>query len=185
MQLTRHTLRLGALGLLLFPILAGCGGGGGGGNGNPGTGTTGIGVNSGVNSGNNSSSQNPVTASGTLPNGLTGTLTENSATVSVGGTVTYTLTLANNTAGAITVQAPSATAPPVYLVVNDASGTAVYNPMPAPPLTTVTLATGQSLSQSVPVQLPGVAGNYTAKANFSLSDGTANTVVGPLTVTAQ
>ena len=170
MQMTRHTLRLSALGLLLFPILAGCGGGGGGGNGNSGTGTTGTtngttGTTNGT-SGNNNGNQNPVTASAVLPDGLTGTLTESSATVSVGGTVTYTLTLANNTAGAITISAPSATTPPVYFVVNDPSGVAVYNPMPAPPLTTVTLATGQSLSQSVPVQLPAAAGAYTSKASF-------------------
>lgn len=160
--------------------MAGCGGGGG--NGNSGGGTTG--TNSGTTGNNNGGNQNPVTATGTLPDGLTGTLTESANTVSVGGTVTYTLTLTNGTGGAITIQAPSETTPPAYLVVTNSSGTAVYDPMPAPPLTTVTLAVGQSLSQTASVSL-APAGAYTAKANFSLSDGTANTVVGPLTVTAQ
>lgn len=60
-----------------------------------------------------------------------------------------------------------------------------YDTIPPPPLTDVALAPGQSLSQSVPLSVFATAGAYKTTGSFSFSDGTAATVVGPLTVTAQ
>ncbi len=186
MQSLRHALRLCGLGTALLPLLAGCGGGGGGGNGNTGGGTTGTTGTTGNNNGGNPTlSVSALTAT----KGLTATLSESQSTVGVGGTVTYTLTLTNPITGTTqTLNVPSVTAPSAVLIVSDSSGNKVYNPIPAPPFIIVALAPGQSLTETVPVQVFAPAGTYSATATFSFpadSPPPPVTSVGPLTVTAQ
>ena len=173
MQSLSHTLRLCALGTLLLPILAGCGGGGGGGNGNSGG--------SGTNNGGNN---NPVSVSVVEANGLTASLTETTNTVAVGGTVTYTLALTNNTSAAIVTNAFSARDLPANFRVFNSAGTTVYAPLPyAPQLNTISVAPGQSVTATQTVATFPTAGVYNATATFA--DTLSNVSVGPLTVTAQ
>ena len=148
----------------------------------------------------------PRSVSTTLSNGLTGTLTEDRSTVTVGGTVNYTLTLTNSTAQPITYQpALSGTFfsnAPAYLAVTDPSGKLAF---PTGVLAqfggtgpSTTLAPGQSMSGTVAVgssSLAGqggyvAAGQYTAAASFVVSSGASggmvnSAVTGPLPVTVQ
>ena len=174
MQSLRQTRLVRGFQLCLFgaaaiPLLAGCGGGGGGGGG----GTT---------------TPPPNTSISVIakPSSLTATLSENTAAVAVGGTVTYTLTLTNTTGAAVTINAVSAapTQPAAGLIVRDAAGNVVYSPLPGtPPFGTATLAPGQSLSGTQSVTTFAAAGVYSATATFA--DTSPATTVGPLTVTAQ
>ena len=150
----------------------------------------------------------PRSVSSTLSNGLTATLTEDRSTVSVGGTVTYTVALANNTAQPITYQpiyGGGGLAPPVpaALVVSNPSNQTVYPLGPIPNLVSVgppvTLAAGQSVTENQAVNTDttngltiaggySAPGSYTASAYFGFSSGSASsgsTTVGPLPVTVQ
>ena len=150
----------------------------------------------------------PRSVSATLSNGLTATLTEDRSTVSVGGTVTYTVALANNTTQPITYQpiyGGGGLAPPVpaALVVSNPSNQTVYPLGPIPNLVSagppVTLAVGQSVTETQAVNTDttngltiaggySAAGSYTASAYFGFSSGSASsgsTTVGPLPVTVQ
>lgn len=170
------------LGVLSLSLLAGCGGGGGGnGNGNSPSTTTGT-TTTGSNNG-------PVTnsVSATTANGLVATLSQPSRIVGIGGTVVYTLTISNPTGAAASIQSTTQsapTAPAATLVVRDAAGNKVYEPIPGTPaLFVTTLAPGQTLSTTVSVSTYGTRGAYTATANFA--ETIPATAVGPLTVTAQ
>ena len=121
----------------------------------------------------------------TEANHLTATVAEDKSTVSVGGTVTYTLTLANNTPSAVLISYSSAapTQPPADVVVRNAVGSVVYSPLPGfPALDNLSLASGQSLTVSQAVSAFSVPGVYYASATFSDS---TNTTVGPLAVTVK
>jgi hypothetical protein len=177
MQSLRQT-RLGRgfqlclLGSAAISLLAGCGGGGGGGGGG---GTTTPPANTSIS----------VTTTG-VPSGLTATLSENSSAIGVGGSITYTLTLTNNTAANVTVNAvsPTTTQPAAALIVRNAAGTLVYAPLPGfPALDSAILAPGKSLSSTQTVSAFGAAGAYAATATFA--DTSPATTVGPLVVTAQ
>jgi len=151
-------------------LLAGCGGGGGtsdgGSGGGPGPGS-------------------PLSVSVLEANGLTATLAEDKSTVAVGGTVTYTVTLANKTAApvSINISADALTLPPASLTVRNSGGSPVYQPLPgSPPLSSLSLAPGQSLVSTQAVAAYSPAGTYSASATFFDS---AITTAGPLTVTAQ
>lgn len=179
--------------VLLMPGLAGCGG-----------------------SGSSTNTSGPIflvprSVSSTLSNGLTATLTEDRSTVSVGGTVTYTATLTNPTTQAITYQptlsGSNSFSVPAALVISNPSGQSVYPLEPTAQFigvgASVTLAPGQSVSGTQTVSttsIPGAsvtqgfsaAGQYTAKAYFSVVPGTSSDVsqavtatAGPLPVTAQ
>ncbi|MDQ2798562.1 MAG: hypothetical protein M3Y13_02840 [Armatimonadota bacterium] len=160
----RRTLPFCLLGAAAIPLLAGCGGGGGdnGGGGN-----------------------SAPSVSAPAANGLIATLTENSSAVSVGGRLTYTLTLNNPTGASITVPANSATQPSVYLTVTDPTGVGVYAPIPPPPLNTAIIAPGQSLTETVSVSVFTMRGAYNATAVFSFGGAPPGVTVGPLAVTAQ
>lgn len=180
MQLLRKIIQPGGLAALalLVPILAGCGGGGGGGGDNGSGG--GIGNNGGGGGGAATS------VSVTQPNGLTATLSENAATVSAGSGVTYTLTLANNTAVTVPINysASAPTVPAVGLVVRDSAGNQAFQPIPGfPPLDNTTLAPGQSQTETFSTGAFGATGTYTATATFT--DGNTPSTVGPLAVVAQ
>ena len=176
MQFVRRTFQarvfgLCLLGSALIPLLAGCGGGGGG-----------------SDSGGGTTPPPPNTSiTVTVPsNGLKATLSENSSTVAVGGSITYTLTLTNNTGSAVTINATSTapTQPAASLIVKDAAGNLVYTPLPGvPALYTVTLPSGKSLTSTQSVSAFATRGVYSASATFS--DTNPATSVGPLTVTAQ
>ena len=176
MQSLRRTrlvrgFQLCLLGSAAIPLLAGCGGGGGGGGG----GTTPPPPNTSIS----------VTTTGN-PSGLTATLSENSATVAVGGSITYTLTLTNNTSATVTINAvsPTTTQPAAGLIVRNSAGALVYAPLPGfPALDSATLAPGKSLSSTQTVSAFGAAGIYGATATFT--DTSPATTVGPLVVTAQ
>ena len=180
------TIAPALLGVLSLSLLAGCGGGGGG-NGNGGgttnSGTTTTGTNSTGTTGIPSTNSLSVTTS----SGLVATLSQPSGTVGVGGTVVYTLTISNPTGGAVAIQSASQsapTAPAATLVVRDAAGNKVYEPIPGTPaLFVTTLASGQTLSATVAVSTYGTQGTYTATANFA--ETIPATSVGPLTVTAR
>ena len=179
--------RLGAclLGLLALPLLAGCGGGGGGGNGNSGGGTPG--TTAGTGGTNNGPVQPTLTVSTTTATGLTASLTESSGTVAVGGSLTYTLTLTNNTAAAVAIHATGSppTTPSAVLTVKNAAGAVTFQPVPGPPpIYNGSLAPGQSISTTQVATGFAAAGVYTATATFS-DDTSAAVNVGPLTVTAQ
>lgn len=181
--LRRKISRRGALGLLplvSLALLAGCGGGGGGGgNGNPGPGTT-------TTTGAGTGTQTPLTVSVATSTGLTASITEASSTVSVGGTLVYTLTLTNNTPNAILAPyAGSTPAPSVGVKVIGPNGVVSFQPLPGgPPLSSISLAPGQAISTTQEASGFTTAGTYTATATFS--DGTsAPPVAGPLTVTAR
>ena len=174
-----------AAGVLALPGLAGCGGGSGT------TPTT-------------PPPLLPASVSAAVPDGLTATLAEDRTGVAVGGTVTYTLTLANNTALPITYRpviggaGPSGF--PASLLVTDAQGNTAF---PLGAMTAVifigpsaTIAPGQSVSGTVAVgdnknlgQFPA-AGRYSAVARFTVQTGQDSasetaTAVGPLAVDAQ
>jgi hypothetical protein len=185
------------LGLLSFSLLAGCGGGGGGSNGNSGggtttttgttttgTGTTGTGT---TGTGTSTGGQPALTATVTTVSGLTASLSEASSTVSVGGTMTYTLTLTNSTAAAIPVHSNGLNIPAAGIIVRGPSGAISYDPVPGPaPVINGSLAPGQTLTTTVIANGFTAAGNYSAIATFS-DDFTPgySASVGPLTVTAQ
>ena len=121
----------------------------------------------------------------TEPNGLTATLAEDKNTVAAGGTVTYTLTLTNKTAAPVSISysASAPGQPPATLVVRNAAGSALFLPAPGPPpIDTIALAPGQSLSSAQTVSSFGATGVYSASATYADS---AVTTVGPLTVTVQ
>ncbi len=168
-------------------LLAGCGGGGGG-NGNSGSGTTSTGTSSTGTSGTstgNTGGSGPLSVSVTEANGLTATLAEDKNIVAVGGTVTYTLTLANKTPAAVLISYSSATPtqPPASVVVRNAVGSVVYSPLPGfPALDNLSLLPGQSLTASQAVAAYALPGVYNATSTFSDS---VNTTVGPLAVTAK
>ncbi len=150
----------------------------------------------------------PRSVAATLSNGLTATLTEDRTTVSVGGTVTYTVTLANSTAQPVTYQPVygpgSVPSVPATLTVTDPSGAVVYPVGPFPQLVaigpSVTLAPGQSVSETQAVSTIPVAGlavaegysragQYAATVTFGfVPSASGNTQaappVGPLIVTA-
>ena len=150
----------------------------------------------------------PRSASAVLSNGLTATLTEDRATVPVGGTVNYTVTLANLTAQPVTFQpvyGPGSSPPvPASLTVTNPAGAVVYPVGPLPQVVSVgpsvTLTPGQSVSGTQAVTTTPVtgltngegysrAGVYAATATFGFvpsasGSGQTNEPVGPLSVTA-
>jgi len=166
--------------------------------------------------GGSSSSSSPVTptltprsVSATLSNGLTATLTEDRSTVSVGGTVNYMVTLANNTPQPITYQplygGESAPPVPAALVVSNPSNQTVY-PLGAIANLVyvgqpVTLTAGQSITETQIVSTDtnngltiaggySAAGQYSAEASFGFSSTAPNTAstantAGPLLVIAR
>ncbi|BDI28647.1 hypothetical protein CCAX7_006980 [Capsulimonas corticalis] len=170
MQSFRVFPALCILGLALTPFLAGCGGGGGGGGDSTSTPPAGT----------------PASITGTAPNGLVATVTENTNIVSAGGNVIYTYKLTNPTGASITITSGSAspTTPSVTLGIKNAGGTPVYSSIPPPPpLFTATLAPGQSLTSTETVSAFGSTGVYQATAKFG--DITPVFSVGPLAVTVQ
>lgn len=150
----------------------------------------------------------PRSVAATLSNGLTATLMEDRSTVSVGGTVKYTVTLTNSTAQPITYQPVygpgSAPSVPANLTVTDLGGAVVYPVGPFPQLVaigpSVTLVPGQSVSETQAVSTTPIAGltvtegysragQYAATATFGFipsapGNGQVAPSVGPLTVTA-
>ena len=172
------------VGVLTISLLAGCGGGGGNGNSTPGT-TTGTGT-TGTTTGNNSS-PSATSLSVTTASGLIATLSEPSKTVGVGGTVVYTVSITNPTKAAVMIQSASQavpTVPAASLVVRDATGSKVYDPLPGgPPVFTVSLAPGQTLSTTVSVSAFSARGVYNASVNFGETNPA--TPVGPLPVIVQ
>ncbi len=183
MHNSRATARLPlplALALLLSLLLAGCGGGGGGSD-STFTGAT------------LSPAPAPLSASAATPSGLTATLAQDRAAVPVGGTVTYTLTLANNTGQPITFTNQLIGS---NLQVVSPSGQTVF-PLPGmgptnasvPVALPMTLTPGQSSSGTITAS--GVftsPGKYTATATFAILSGSVaatNTTLGPLTVNVQ
>jgi len=174
--------------VLALPGLAGCGGS--------------------SSSGTNAPILTPRSVAATLSDGLTATLTEDRTTVSVGGTVTYTVTLTNSTAQPITydpVYGPGSAPPvPATLTVTDPSGAVVYPVGPFPQYVSVgpsvTLTPGQSVSATQAVSTIPVAGLtvaegysrtglYAATATFGFvpsasGNSQAAPLVGPLAVTA-
>ena len=120
------------------------------------------------------------------PDGLTASLSENTANILIGGSVTYTLTLTNTTAAAVSIHysASTPTAPPAGFIVRDPSGTQVPGSVPGPPpLDTLSLAPGQTLTSTQTVTGYTVHGTYTATATFNDS-GTFVTLT-PLAVAVQ
>ena len=174
------------LGLFGFALLAGCGGGGGGSNGNSGTTTTGTGTTT-TGTGTNTGTPPNLTSSVTTSTGLTASITEAGSTVSVNGTLVYTLTLTNNTPAAILTPYSGTTPPTPSAVVKviGPNGAVSFQPVPGgPPLDNELLEPGQSISATQTATGFTAAGAYTATATFS--DGTSNPpVAGPVTVTAQ
>lgn len=142
--------------------------------------------------------------SAALPDGLTATLAEDKSTVAVGGVVTYTLSLANNTAQPISYHpviggATPSGGVPAALVVRDAGGGTAF-PVGALPQfifigPNTTLAPGQSVAGTLAVGgndegRYSAAGQYSASASFVVQTGAdstsqTNTTVGPLPVSAQ
>ena len=181
-----------ALSALPLPALAGCGGGGG-------------------------SSPTPVTplvplphsASAALPDGLTATVAEDRTNVPLGGTVTYTMTLTNNTAQPITFQPVRNDTFPYAgvgdeLTISDSKATVAFpQGLQLGVATTgasTTLAPGKSVSGTVAVGSDktqghfSIAGPYTANVRFTVQTGpsvgganppVAIMTVGPLEVDAQ
>lgn len=180
-----------AAGALTVPGLAGCGGGG--------------------------SSTTPITpvvplphsVSAALPNGLTATVAEDQTNISVGGTVTYTMTLTNNTAQPITFQPiqrdtrPSAGVGDALTIGEPTGGEGGILTFPLGAFTQViavgpssTLAPGKSVSGTVlvgpngPGGFPNI-GDYVARVSFNIQTGqsaagtnttVAQATVGPLEV---
>jgi len=145
-----------------------------------------------------------LSASATTPNGLTATVAQEKASTSTGAPLTYTLTLANPTSLAVTVQAVggldaqggydlSKVQPDVSFQIADTSGKLVYpdptvpHPNAAIAPVPITLPAGQAIS--VRIAIPGglsPSGRYQANATFLISgQGTTSEVdapVGPLIV---
>ncbi len=187
-------------GLLICVSLAGCGGGGGGGS---------------------SVGAVPVlplppvapapppptvtTVSAPALQNFTVSMMEDRSTVSVGGTVNYTLTLTNTSSAAASVIVAienSQTVPQTVLRVTNPLGATVYpvarpgvahdNGPPPPPLldAPVTLMPGQSLSSvHRAVSAFASAGTYLASATFTVASGSGDArqmvTVPVLSVTAQ
>lgn len=146
----------------------------------------------------------PRSVSAALPDGLTAMLAEDRSNVSVGGVVSYTMTLANGTAQPITYRpviggpAPSGDVP-AALVVRDAGGGTVF-PAGAMPLfisigPSTTLAPGQSVSGTLAVGNSdqgrySAAGRYNASAFFAVQAGQDSSslvtaTAGPLPIDAR
>ncbi len=189
---------------VLLVALPGCGGGGGGGSTASLPAPT---INPGPNPSPNPA---PPATSVSAPalNNFTATLQEDNATINAGGTVNYTLTLANTSLTTATIVATSEsghTVPKATLRVTDSSGTVVYpvsrpglqraQDVPAPPPppsndTTVTLVSGQQLpSLSRSVAAFSAKGTYQAVATFTVAGSPSDTpqtvTLPPLTVTVQ
>ena len=181
MQSLRRIITLCLLGASALPLLAGCGGGGGS-NGNGGTSTTGTGT-----TGTGTGGGGGVTSVSVVePNGLTASLSENTNTITTGGSVVYTLTLNNTTAGAVSIHYSAANpgVPPAGLVVRDAAGNVVFTPVPGPPsFDTLSLAPGQILAATQTVTGYTSRGTYTATATFN--DGGVVTTLPALTIAVQ
>ncbi len=187
-------LFLFAAGVLTLPALSGCGGGGSG-----------------------TSPNVPVTpliplphsVSAALSDGLTATVAEDRTSVPVGGTVTYTMTLTNNTAQPITFQPVQPDTSPAggvgdHLTVTDVKANVAFPQGGALEVLVygkvTTLTPGNSISGTVVVgsdksqgQL-SAAGPYTANVKFTVttaqvsplqSPPLATVTVGPLEVDAQ
>ncbi len=173
--------RLSALALVI-PFLVGCGGGG------------------------SNSVTAPViptptvlTASAVAANGLTGMMSQAAATVSVGGSIQYTLTLTNTTTQVVVLQttyrANQPPSVPVGLEVKDPTGNLIYPSNSiggdggGPSRTIdVTLQPGQAMSDTVQVSGFKTKGLYTARAGFLTGSGPTSIITadaGPLTVLAQ
>ncbi len=133
--------------------------------------------------------------SATTLQGLTAVLAADSAVISPGGTVNYTLSLTNNAATAMTIhqfEANGSTKPnfPGSLQITDAGGSVVYpssaTPAPVGNTITTTLAAGQSLSKTVAVSVFSQSGQYSATETITAqAPGANNTVVGPLPLTVR
>jgi uncharacterized repeat protein (TIGR01451 family) len=156
-------------------LLAGCGGGGGSSN-SGGGGLTG---------------PDPTTLalSATTPDGLMATLSQPQATVKVGSTVTYTVTLTNAGSTPVSIQTGDQAGTdqplvPVSFTVTDSAGKSVYtNPAPAASQT-VTLQPTQYLTETL--TLTNVfqhTDRYSATATFQT--GSSPTTLGPLVLTAR
>jgi len=146
-----------------------------------------------------SSATGLIQSSTVLPNGLTLTLAEDKASVPVGGQVVYTETLLNATAAPIqaTIIGADTDAPhslemyELLSVVGAAVGPIAYDggpfqylPVAPPPITTVTLQPGQSLSGTATYRLTR-ADRYTAQAQV-YSEGSTGFQITPYdAVTAQ
>ena len=146
----------------------------------------------------------PRSVSAALPDGLTATLAEDRSSLSVGGVVIYTMTLANATGQPITYRpvisglAPSGNVP-AALVVRDAGGSTVFPAGAVPRFISIgpstTLAPGQSVPGTSAVGgndqgRYSAAGRYNASASFTVQTGqdasSLETVTaGPLPVDAQ
>jgi hypothetical protein len=173
MQLNQKYLSATLVGLALTSVLAGCGGGGGGGS------------SSSSSTGGGSSTPATTSVSATATDGLVATLSESSATVAVGGSITYTFTLSNNTGAAVSINAssPAPIAPDTVIVVKNSAGAIVLYPVPgSPPFDSASLASGQSLTATQVVSAFSSAGTYSATATFE--NPSAPIPAGPLTVTA-
>ncbi|MDQ2739934.1 MAG: hypothetical protein M3Y35_15225 [Actinomycetota bacterium] len=175
-------------GVFTLPCLAGCGGGGG---------SSAIPV--------GPAGPLPRSVSVPLPNGLTATVTEDRTSVALGGVVTYTMTLTNNTAQPITFETFRRDGSPTggvgdSLTVKDAGGGTAFpqggfaQVLEFGPSTT--LAPGQSASGALTVggnkdlgQF-STTGRYSASVTFGVLTGPGFTApvpatTGPLEVEAQ
>ncbi len=176
----RAQARRGAGLLALSGLLTGCGGGGG---------SSPAGVLS-----------PPLTVSARMADGLTATLSEDHATVPVGGNVAYTFTLTNHTTQPITYIAVSYANAPVAATSNsleivDAAGVTTFSAggPSGPPQDglSFTLAPGASSPSGISIDAGAfpTTGEYTATAVFRLrtAPGSAvqTTTVGPVAVAAQ
>lgn len=170
---------LGIASLLALPGLAGCGG------------------NSSTTA--NAPTPSPRSVSAAVPDGLTATLAEDTSSISVGGTITYTLTLANNTAQPIIYQPIIAGGTlsrtvPASLIVTDSHGSLIFPVGAVAQFISIgpstTLVPGQSVSGTVAVGGSSTgqfsaAGQYSASATFAIQTGPDSasqtaTAVGPL-----
>jgi hypothetical protein len=174
-MLRRHTLPSGRFALslaLAATLLAGCGGGGGG--------------------GSSSTAPLPTSVSAQAQDGLTISLAEDRAIIAPNDVVTYTVTVANDTAAPITYDQVTGQAPD--LTIKDSGGNIVWGGafpastqvvgLPVP----VTLAPGQSASMP-PTGITALSsrGDYYATANFSVTGASSpqTTSVGALEVVVQ
>lgn len=174
-NLREARLAVSLLGLFALPLLAGCGGGGGGGSSSP----TPTPIPTPI------PTPSPLTVTGMTASNLTASLTEASSTVSVGGTLVYTLTLTNATAVTIPVHAIGDNTPSASLNVTNPAGSPLFQPAPDPPaLQNGSLAPGQSFTKTITVSGFTVAGVYSATAVFG-DDINGPKRLSPLTVTAQ
>lgn len=144
----------------------------------------------------------PLSVSATLPDGLLATVAEDRASVPVGGTVTYTMTLANATAQPITFRTLRGGMPSAgvgdALSLLDARGNIVYPQgvfklfIYRSPL--ITLVPRQSMSGTLAVGADkyrgqiASAGRYTATMSFDVESSSgmpASATARPLIVDAQ